>query len=73
MRFIVNKSSVMLKFCKTILKKVSFDKTLFRKELRKSVNILNKKEIIALKIWCLSYYGIYKDLIIEEFETISTN
>jgi hypothetical protein len=58
----------MLKFCKTILQKVSFDKSLFKKELKKSIMMLNKKELIVLKIWCLSYYGNYKNIIIEVFE-----
>jgi hypothetical protein len=58
----------MLKFCKTILKKVSFDKFLFRKELKKSILMLQKKEIITFKIWCLSYFGNHKDIILEVFE-----
>ena len=58
----------MLNFCKTILKKVSFDKYLFQKELRKSILMLQKKELIAFKIWCLSCFGNYLEVIIEVFE-----
>lgn len=58
----------MLKFCKTILKKVSFDKSLFRKELKKSILMLQKKDIVAFKIWCLSCFGNHKEIIIEVFE-----
>ena len=35
----------MLEFCKTVLVKVSFDKALFAKELKKSVRWLKKSEI----------------------------
>ena len=69
MRFVKNKNNfVMLNFCKTILKKVSFDKYLFQKELRKSILMLQKKELIAFKIWCLSCFGNYREVIIEVFE-----
>jgi hypothetical protein len=58
----------MLKFCQTILQKVSFDKDLFKKELRKSAGLLNKHELILLKIWCLTTFSDYKNVIIEVFE-----
>ena len=58
----------MLQFCKTILKKVSFDKFLFRKELIKSILVLNKKELVSLKVWCLSCFGVYREIILEVFE-----
>ena len=38
----------MLEFSKKIISKVSFDKTLFRKELSKSVRWVSKKEVIAV-------------------------
>jgi hypothetical protein len=54
----------MLEFCKTVLVKVSFDKALFAKELKKSVRWLKRSEIHTLKDWCLKRYGeIYGDLI----------
>ena len=58
----------MLEFCKTVLIKVSFDRTLFAKELKKSVRWLKRSEIIKLKDWCLNRYGtVYGDLILAPF------
>ena len=60
----------MLEFSKKILKKVSFDRALFKKELKKSLKWLNRDEIIALKVWCLAQFGSqYSDLIMEVFES----
>ena len=58
----------MLEFSKEILLKVSFDRNLFHKELKKSINWLQNDEIEKLKIWCLSSFIIYKDLIVEVFD-----
>jgi len=58
----------MLRFSKSILQKVSFDRTLFKKELRKSINWLKKDELMMLKVWCLASFGKYKDIIIDTFE-----
>lgn len=60
----------MLDFSKKILKKVSFDQTLFKKELEKSIRWLNNKEIVTLKIWALTSFAQYKDIIIEVFDQI---
>ena len=58
----------MLEFCKSVLSKVSFDRALFAKELKKSVTWLKKSEIQNLKAWCLNRYGdLYGDLIISTF------
>lgn len=60
----------MLKYTKTILQKVSFDKELFKKELRKSIKWLKKEEIIALQIWCALNFGTaYNDVISEVFKS----
>lgn len=60
----------MLEFSKKILKKVSFDRALFKKELKKSLKWLNRDEIIALKVWCVAQFGAqYSDLITEVFES----
>ena len=40
----------MLKLCKSVLEKVSFDPQLFRKELMKATKWLNKKELSKLNI-----------------------
>jgi hypothetical protein len=58
----------MLRFCKTILQKVSFDKNLFKKELKKSTRLVNKKEQMVLKIWCLTTFTNYKEIILDVFE-----
>ena len=60
----------MLEFSKNILQKVSFDKKLFRKELKKSAIWLSNKEGISLKIWALTYFSQYKETILEVFDQI---
>ncbi|MEM6829849.1 MAG: hypothetical protein AAF551_04990 [Bacteroidota bacterium] len=47
----------MLEYFKTILSKVSFDQTLFEKELKKAINSLINKEIALLKDWCFQTFG----------------
>jgi len=42
----------MLEYIKTILVKVSFDKFLFEKELRKSFTFLVQDELTELRNWC---------------------
>jgi len=62
----------MLEMSKVVLDRVSFDKTLFKKELTKAINWLKKEEIVALKIWCLATFGgLYKEVILDVFETIA--
>ena len=58
----------MLEFSKQIPLKVSFDRNLFHKELKKSINWLQNDEIEKLKIWCLSSFIIYRELIVEVFD-----
>lgn len=60
----------MLELSKEILQKVSFDRQLFSKELRKSLKWLKKEEVFLFKAWCLSQFGdIYGDVIRESFST----
>lgn len=47
----------MLDYAKTILEKVSFDRSLFEKELRKAIKSLIPKEIHALRNWCYEKFG----------------
>ena len=47
----------MLEYFKTILAKVSFDRWLFEKELRKAIKSLVPVEIIKLRDWCYEQYG----------------
>jgi len=61
----------MLEFSKKILKKVSFDPGLFKKELYKSSRWLNKKELTHLKLWALAAFSNYKNIIIEVFDSIT--
>lgn len=42
----------MLEYVKTVLMKVSFDKMLFEKELRKALNLLLPAEIQEFREWC---------------------
>jgi hypothetical protein len=41
----------MLDYCKLILVKMSFDRSLFRKEYRKTFTYLNEAEQLELKNW----------------------
>lgn len=60
----------MLELSKQILQKVSFDRKLFRKELRKSISWIKPSEKSVLKAWCLVTFGhVYQDIILELFES----
>lgn len=59
----------MFEYTKQILTKVSFDKVLFRKELRKAIQWLKKDERKMLMVWCLTTFGHrYGDIINEVFK-----
>jgi len=45
----------MFEYTKTVLQKVSFDATLFCRELEKAVNRLLPYEVDELRIWLLDY------------------
>jgi hypothetical protein len=47
----------MLEYVKTILLKVSFDKILFEKELRKAFRMLVPVELQELKTWCYQQFA----------------
>lgn len=53
----------MLEYFKTILSKVSFDKRLFEKELKKAIKSLVPLEILQLKDWCYENYGHYQPIL----------
>ena len=61
----------MFEFTKKILAKVSFDRKLFEKELYKSKSWLSKTELIKLKIWALTTYSQYRNIILDVFDSIS--
>ena len=47
----------MLEYVKLILSKVSFDKTLFERELVKSLKTLKREELLELRQWCLERFS----------------
>jgi len=47
----------MLEYAKTILVKVSFDKLLFEKELRKALRQLVPEELLNFKAWCYEQFA----------------
>lgn len=47
----------MLEYVKTILLKVSFDKMLFEKELRKAFKVLVTDELQQLRQWCYDQFS----------------
>ena len=50
----------MLEFKKRILLKVSFDLSLFEKELKKAFNWLDSGDLEQLKLWCyVNFSGRY--------------
>ncbi len=55
----------MLEMTKSVLRKVSFDKKLFRKELGKAKRWLRKEELVVLKAWCLVTFVGYEEVIRE--------
>ena len=59
----------MLKYTKTVLQKVSFNRDLFKKELQKSLRWPRKDEVIVLQTWCVINFGtMYMDVINEVFK-----
>ncbi len=64
----------MYELSKNILEKVSFDKTLFRKELIKAVKWLKPDEKVLLMIWCAATFGDkYKDVIKEVYKNVTNS
>ena len=56
----------MLDYVKTILKKVSFNKELFEKELRKAMKMLIPEEMKLLKSWCYEHYAQQYPLVLQK-------
>jgi len=60
--------AIMLEYIKTILEKVSFDRKLFEKELRKSIKLLVGEEVAQLRAWCYEKFsGIYRTILNQVF------
>ena len=58
----IKKTSPTYFYYKSILRKVSFDADLFRKELNKALIVLSKKEGIMLYRWALTFTKSNPDL-----------
>jgi hypothetical protein len=57
----------MVELCKEILTKVSFDRYLFQKELKKAIKwIQNPVELHQFKEWCIREFGGKYPKIIEK-------
>ena len=68
---LTSESEPMLEFCKTVLKRVSFDRRLFARELKKSFSWLNYEDALALKSWALATYSNkYTQLIVTTFGAV---
>ncbi len=62
----------MLEYIKMILQKVSFDKALFEKELKKGLKELLPMEVKQLKKWCYEKFGImYQNILNKVFRRSS--
>lgn len=61
--------SSMLNYCKKILTRVSFDKELFEKELKKAVkSLVLYDEVLTLRKWCLrKFSSTYRSIIDKVF------
>lgn len=60
----------MIGLSKKVLKGVSFDKSLFSKELSKSINYMKKDELAKFYVWCLASFAMYNELIVEAFDSV---
>ncbi|REE01493.1 hypothetical protein [Marinoscillum furvescens] len=56
----------MLEYFKTILSKVSFDRWLFEKELKKAINSLVPDEILNLRDWCYEKFSHMYESILDK-------
>lgn len=62
----------MLEYAKIILPKVSFDKGLFGKELKKCINWVEKDRLNELHSWCYEEFGeLYPDILSEAFANVA--
>lgn len=62
----------MFEYTKEILVKVSFDRNLFQKELKKAIKWLQREEKNLLRLWCISTFGnMYLDVITDTFKNVA--
>ena len=57
----------MLNLCKKVLLRVSSNKKLFARELKKSIRHLSGEELLALKAWCQDRFRQHTELIESAF------
>ena len=61
----------MFEMTKLVLQRVSFDSSLFKKELTKALKWLKKEEALALQVWCIATFGSqYANLIHEVYQKV---
>lgn len=61
----------MLEYAKTIMQKVSFNKALMQKELKKALMWLNEQERADLAQWIRANFGnVFEDLFRKEKEEV---
>lgn len=61
----------LLEYSKLILGRVSFCPELFKKELDKSIDVLEPQEAISLRNWCIREFGKeFPDIMVSTFQTI---
>lgn len=56
----------MLELTKYVLKKVSFDKSLFKKELVKATKALKKEDLMLLYAWGIMQFATEHQVMIKE-------
>jgi hypothetical protein len=56
----------MLEYAKLILKKVSFDKRLFEKELIKALKLIVPHDLKEFKNWCYDQFGHMYNVILNK-------
>ncbi len=62
----------MLEYFKTILHKVSFDRFLFEKELRKAIKALVPAELVEFKEWCYKQFSsLYLSILNRQFKKVA--
>lgn len=62
------KFQAMLRYFKQILKKVSFNRELFEKELKKAIRVLSGEELIEFRDWCFNEFrNQYNGILVRNF------
>lgn len=61
----------MLEYVKVILQKVSFDQSLFEKELLKAIKNLNEEETDLLLQWCSEQFGAHHKAVSENHPSLT--